>query len=800
MIKNKYQLALFLITLNFLLSAQQTNIQFDNSILDSLGIAKSQIESAIDDVNSVTGEKNVGIYLNEQYLGSGNIYFLNGKQICFNDKTLALLQVNRKFFSKPEGKESKICRNPVQDLPITVNYHRNSNSLFLTIPAYALQDEQQNVAALQGGKALFLNYNNFYSINRTGNTTTQQVSGTATSGINYHNYLLRNFFSYSYSDKHGQVTVNESYLQKAFAKLRFRLGRLFVSNSDFGVGLLNGIDVGQDNQQESGIFVDIVGNAVNYSNLEVYQGNNLVYSTAVSAGSFHLRKVPLISASLDAKVIIRYQNQIQREFVISKAAFQVTGQSQLPMSFFIGQLDAENRFNHTLAVGGDWQLPRLSRWQPSLALVWNQRYQGVALKNFFDNALSALSYQNSLVLANNKETGNGVKLTQNVNWNSQRMGAYLQWIWQNRRYTDFGQDSHAFSVLAQSISVGAYLPFWANNSVNVSLYHQQYYQNGRSDTLSVSLNHTNRYFNINGSVSYDLLKNNQYGQGVKNDPWAFYLTANIPLHWRSMPEGSLQLAYNDFNQQQQWTSTLSQPITNKLQLSGGIGVNRDQQHQLSQNVYGQANWLAPYFNVNGNLSYSHYAYLNTVNFANNVMGALALTQQGLVFSPYELKDSFAVIDTGIRHYTDIETPSALVTTNFDGLAVAPDLTAYHTNTIRIVAPTLPEGTYIDNITRIVNVAPGTVAAIHFNSENKRNYLLKLAKVPAKMTMDNLFTNPQAETVAYFIDKNILLVNEEDVQFILKHQAYSQLGKQRCYLSMNKNYQALAVVDAALQCQ
>ncbi|MFL1552218.1 fimbria/pilus outer membrane usher protein [Pseudomonas sp. D47] len=103
---------------------------------------------------------------------------------------------------------------------------------------------------------------------------------------------------------------------------------------------------------------------------------------------------------------------------------------------------------------------------------------------------------------------------------------------------------------------------------------------------------------------------------------------------------------------------------------------------------------------------------------------MALHEDGLTFSPYPLRDTFAVAQVGNVAGVKLSTPSGPVWTDTWGRAVIRQLNAYRPSQIEVATQTLPRNVDLKNGVKALNAGRGSAHKMDFSVITTRRVLLR----------------------------------------------------------------------------
>lgn len=743
-----------------------TPLDFDANVLKAMGIDQSHVDDVLAQHEKPRGNKNVGIYLNGKYSGAMDVNFGENGDVCLDKAMLD------HFMVKPD----LVTMNPATgcvDLAaisqFETKYERNENALRLNIADYYLDKASQYKNIQSGGFGTFVNYS--VSANRgvSGGSASDSVTALMSWGANLGNYLLRSDFSYSkFSPSWGQgyshQRLNSAYVETdALDRYRVRAGYISVGNSLFGAGQVMGATLSNDAGLRSGdSTVNISGTATGYAQVEVYQQGRLIFSRPVPAGAFRFEAVPLHTAYADAEVVVRESSGGEQRFVVPKAAFSVSQSMAARFSMFAGNLDASRGLGNGPVFGAEYRLPFYGYVQPFVGAMAARHYVGVGS----GIGLNWIPYDvrgdaNVSVSRSGRHGDLGVKLSTNFSTQLFDTNPYISLGWQSRHYRDLGLSQQDVLdplqlnpfVPRYNVSAGMSMPLSRRFGAGFSYSRNTYYDAGANNALSVFGTYTSANYSVSGNVSYGWMPDTR----GSNSAWSAYLTLRIPFQLGGKA-GASSSYVNHAGRTTRTGTSIDQTITDNLRI--GAGADRTDGRSRSTRHYAQAFWRTPYTNTSW-----YYTGTNgdSQSYSANLSGAFVVAGRQFAFSPERVQDTFGIADTGIRGYVGMDTPTSRVITNYDGLAVIPQLFEGRSNVLSLVTKSMPDGAYVKNPRQEVEVKRGAVAKVSFASNQDRQYLVKLESDAARFPLGSRVLDEKAQLLGYTIDENILMLGEESLK-------------------------------------
>jgi outer membrane usher protein FimD/PapC len=174
-------------------------------------------------------------------------------------------------------------------------------------------------------------------------------------------------------------------------------------------------------------------------------------------------------------------------------------------------------------------------------------------------------------------------------------------------------------------------------------------------------------------------------------------------------------------------------------------------------------------NINTNL---HYTQLgigggtsgdNQRNYNATLTGGIAMHKDGVTFSPYAIKDTFAIAKLSeSKAGVEITTPQGTVWTDRWGQAVVPGLNEWRNSRIEVNANKLPQSMTLANGTKYVAAAHGSVSEVSFKVLNSRRVMLRIKQADGKPLAKGLSVeDAKGNYVVTVVDDGHVFLNDAD---------------------------------------
>ncbi|HDG1709183.1 TPA: fimbrial biogenesis usher protein [Kluyvera ascorbata] len=703
---------------------QAREVTFDTDILATRGISKNLADYFAEAPRYLPGRHTVSVTINGVDKGQMAVLFDNNGQLCVDEDFLSAAGLLPLNIGKDES-----CHDLRSDYPSTVvNPVPSNESLVLFVPAEALDSgflKPHNF--VKGGTAGLFNYNLFTSRNEVdGAQAHRYTQANLEAGINIAEWTLRS--RYMITDDDGTYNTESLYTYAEHVyeshKVRAQVGQINVSSPLFGGAPINGVQF----VPESGLAPDTPGVTVSgiarghQARVEVRQSGQLIYTTVVNAGPFSLDNVPVMRANANLDVSVVETDGSVSRFLVPASSFNFQTTRPVGLAMSVGRVrDIETDYDlpwvYNLSNG--WRLNR--DWLATASGVLAQDYQasGVMMQwlppGHFSLSGSLLGSKESFGDANDGGKGEiraSAALPGNFNVDlsaAKYSPGYRELTESLNDDFDGYQNSYSANLSWNNSVLGAF-----------SLGYYAYEANDNADdsrSLMVSWGRSFRYFNITANWQHALNQQSDDDNDWQNsnDDDMFYVNVSIPL-------GSQRVGAYMRNQ--------GEKTTYGLQNNGSIGENTNYYISADRDNESQENTFNG--NINTNLHYTQLSLGagsgsdNQRNYNGTLSGGVAFHEHGVTFSPYEVKDTFAIArlsepQSGI----EISTPQGRVWTDRWGQAVVPGMTEWGRSRIEINANTLPKSMDLANGIKNVAAAHAAFKELDFKVLNTRRVMLEV---------------------------------------------------------------------------
>jgi len=689
---------------------------FDAQTLQQRGIDPQLASLLLAAPRYAAGQHTVSLRVNGQRRGRLAVNFDQQGNLCF-DRAL-LDAANLVPPGETEGCHDFLARYPqtlVEPDPATL-------TVSLVVPTDALRPVQQDISGYEtGGFAGLLNYDLSGFYNRFGDDASRFGSANTEVGFNAGDWIVRSRQVQTWQDGLSRSTHLQAYAQRTFASYQavLQAGQINLYNPVLSGAQITGVQVLTEHAlQEQGQGALIQGIANSPAQVEVRQNGALIHSTVVPAGPFALTDVRRLNTRSDVEVTVKESVGGERRFTVP-AAMLGLGLPAPGYSVAAGRVrnvgDAEGEDPWVISGGWTGALhPQLTLGTGVLAAS-QYRSVGASLGwlPWLDSQIQ-LSTQVSNSQAREKVSG----VQTDLSW-SQRLGE--QWSisaansWRSIGYRELEEstytrdDSNRDSRYRdqQSLNLGWSHPQLGAFSAGVSRS-----ANFAGDSSSRALASWGTSI---GAVSLSASAEWQMGGRQQQDN-AVYLNISVPLG----ESRRLRSWVRNSGGENRTGLGITEQIDD--QLSYRVSAEHDSSdHQVETTLGISA--LPRYSQLD--VSYSR-SDAERSSYQGGARGGVVLHGDGVTFSPYPVRDTFALVSVGDMSGIKLSTPSGPVWTDWQGQAVVPQVAAYGRSPVEVQTRSLPRNADINNGLAMVSAGRGAVERVKFGVGLTRRLLLTVS--------------------------------------------------------------------------
>ncbi|MDQ0738725.1 fimbria/pilus outer membrane usher protein [Pseudomonas sp. W4I3] len=689
---------------------------FDAQTLHQRGIDPQLASLLLAAPRFAAGRHTVNLRVNGQRGGRQEVNVDQQGNLCF-DRAL-LDAANLVMPSDRPGCHDFIARYPqslVEPDPATL-------TVSLVVPTEALRPVLQDISGYEtGGFGGLLNYELSGFYNRFGDDASRFGSANTEAGFNAGDWIVRSRQVQTWQDGLSRSTHLEAYAQRTFASHQavLQAGQINLYNPVLSGARITGVQVLTEHAlQEQGQGALIQGIANSPAQVEVRQNGALIHSTVVPAGPFALNDVRRLNTRSDVEVTVKESVGGERRFTVP-AAMLGLGLPAPGYSLAAGRVrtvgDAKGDDPWVVSAGWTGSLhPQLTLGSGILAA---SEYRSVGASLGWMPGLDS-QVQLATQVSNTQalETVSGVQT--DLSW-SQRLGE--QWSisaansWRSIGYRELEESSYEADDRhrsaryrdQQSLNLGWSHPLLGAFSAGVS--RSASFAGNSSSRALASWGTSIGAMSLSASAEWQLAGSQQQDNAV-------YLTLGIPLGESRQLRGWVRNSGGE----NRTGLGLSEQIDD--QLSYRISAEHDSRdHQVETTLGVSA--LPRYSQLD--LSYSR-SDAERSSYQGGARGAVVLHGDGVTFSPYPVRDTFALVSVGEISGIKLSTPSGPVWTDWQGQAVVPHVAAYGRSAVEVQTRSLPRNADINNGLAMISAGRGAVDRVKFGVGLTRRVLLTVS--------------------------------------------------------------------------
>ncbi|WP_178084415.1 fimbria/pilus outer membrane usher protein [Pseudomonas sp. CFBP13528] len=689
---------------------------FDAQTLHQRGIDPQLARLLLAAPRYAAGQHTVNLRVNGQRRGRLAVNFDQQGNLCF-DRTL-LDAAHLMSADDAAGCEDFLAHYPqtlVEPDPATL-------TVSLVVPTEALRPMQQDISGYEtGGFAGLLNYDLSGFYNRFGDDASRFGSANTEVGFNAGDWIVRSRQVQTWQDGLSRSTHVQAYAQRTFASHQavLQAGQINLYNPVLSGAQITGVQVLTEHAlQEQGQGALIQGIANSPAQVEVRQNGALIHSTVVPAGPFTLTDVRRLNTRSDVEVTVKESVGGERRFTVP-AAMLGLGLPAPGYSVAAGRVRnvGDAKGDDPWVISGGWTgalHPQLTLGTGMLAAS-EYRSVGASLGwlPWVDSQIQ-LSTQLSNAQAREKVSG----LQTDLSW-SQRLGE--QWSisvansWRSIGYRELEESTYARDDSnrdsryrdQQSLNLGWSHPQLGAFSAGVSRS-----ANFAGDSSSRALASWGTSL---GAVSLSASAEWQMGGRQQQDN-TVYLTIGVPLG----ESRRLRSWVRNSGGENRTGLGVTEQIDD--QLSYRVSAEHDSSdHQVETTLGVSA--LPRYSQLD--VSYSR-SDAERSSYQGSARGGVVLHGGGVTFSPYPVRDTFALVSVDAMSGIKLSTPSGPVWTDWQGQAVVPQVAAYGRSPVEVQTRSLPRNADINNGLAMISAGRGAVERVEFGVGLTRRLLLTVS--------------------------------------------------------------------------
>ncbi|MEB0044368.1 MULTISPECIES: fimbria/pilus outer membrane usher protein [unclassified Pseudomonas] len=691
---------------------------FDPQTLRHRGIDPQLAYLLLDAARFSAGQHAISLTVNGQRRGRANARFDHQGTLCFDRMLLDAANL-----IVPVAIGEGACHDFLQQYPQTlVEQDPASLSVALVVPTEALRPRERDVSGYQtGGFGGLLNYDLTGLYNQYGDDANRFGSANTEVGFNAGDWIVRSRQVQTWQDDASRTTHLDAYAQRTFTQQQavFQAGQINLYNPVLAGAQITGVQVFTEQAlQEQAQGATISGIADSPAQVEVRQNGVLIHSTVVPAGPFSLTDVRRLNSRSDVEVTVKQTAGGERRFTVPAA---MLGLSLPAAGYSVGagrvRTIGDNRGEAPLVISGGWSGALGSRFNLGIGALTADDYHATGTN------LGLLPWRDGQVqvstqVANAKglEPSRGVQTDLSL---SQRLGeqwsatAAMSHRTPGYRELEDGSDTRDGPAQRrsryrdqQSLSLG-----WAHpwlGAFNAGFSRTSNVAGDNSSRALASWGSNVRGVSLSASAEWQV-------SGRENDENAVYLTISLPL---GEDRRARAWARNSGGEHRTGLG-LSEQLND--QLNYRVSVEHDTRDQQVESTVG-VSYLPRYTQLDVNYSRSD---AERSSYQGGARGGIVVHGAGMTFSPYPVRDTFAVVSVGDMSGVKLSTPSGPVWTDAQGQAVVPQVAAYGRSPVQVQTRSLPRNADISNGLTMISAGRGAVDRVEFAVTMTRRALLSV---------------------------------------------------------------------------
>lgn len=716
--------------------AEQKNrapTNFDVETLKARGIDPALVEFFKHSPRFTQGARNVSLVVNGQKMGNVEAQFDADGNLCIDDALLAKARLrtpgDAHVLPGAQGSVGK-CYDFKAAFPqteITLRPNREEVAILVSQDALA-GDTAQSMNFTKGGFAALANYDVMGLRSSASHGTQDYLSASTLVGFNLGDWVVRSRQIYT---KNGDVSNFDhlyTYAQRTFVdhKSVLQAGQINISSPLFGGAPITGVQIQPEGALNgtSHSMALVEGIAQSQATVEVRQAGMLIFSTLVPEGPFALTDIPLLNTNTDLNVTVREVGGAERHFTVSAASFRLSAPAAPGYTFAAGKVrsvggsGAEEPW--VVTGTGTWTLNRDAT--ATAGAMASSRYQSVGMGG--DATLGGnVGVSVRSVISN--ELGEGVRGAQASAAVTvpltQSLSASVSRTQQTSGYRDLSDSLRvrgSDSSLNRSNSQSTASVSWSNETLGALNLAYATGKSGNgytSERVVGSWGKSFKDFSVSASLETSLGASGggSAGRGYagRGNDRAAYLSVSIPLGKRYV-QGVTRVRDNAVT-----TGAAMSEVVND-QLNYRVSAERNNNTGATY-ASGNVSVLPRYTSVD--LGYSQGSSVQS--YSGRLSGGVVAHKSGVTFSPYEVQDTFGIVELPDVSGAKLTTPYGPVWTDFSGKAVVPMLSPYRNSRVEVDTKTLPRRVDLNNGFKNLEAGRGSVNHLTFDVVSARRYLV-----------------------------------------------------------------------------
>lgn len=728
-------------------SLHAREVTFDTGILESRGLSADLNHYFAKAPRFLPGTHSVQIKVNGKERGTAAVRFNDEGVLCVDNDFLefaGLMPVPLKANETCHDIRSDYAQAVVNSLP-------NQEAVELYVPQEAVNSLTADVKNFQhGGTAGLLNYSLFSTRNEYDSDSSQYSQASLEAGFNAMDWSLRSRYILTDDDGEKNAESIYTYAEHVFVpqRLTMQVGEINAMSQVLSGVPITGIQLMPTRGlQKDGSGVTVSGIArSSQARVEIRQTGQLIFSTLVPAGPFTLDDVPMVRNNVDLDVTVVETDGSKNHYIVPAASVRAQRLSR-PQGLTVSAGQVRN-------IDSDYDDP--------LIVNVSDGWRIFPWMNFLASGAAAEDYQ---------AVGGRTEFMITDSWGVSTSAAASK--------SNFGDSNSGVKTELQSdLSLGENIGLSASATHYSGGYREL--SEAMDDDFDASDNTYSGNINFSSDVAGAFSAGFNYNQSSGDAPDSRYLLltwgktfkyASVTVNWQTA------VGNNDDDDDQDDDMLY---VNLSIPLGGSQSISSYMRKQGDSTSYGVANSGAIGDNTNyyisadrdddthensfnGNITSNlHYTQLglgggtgadNQRNYNATLSGGIAMHKDGVTFSPYTIRDTFAIAKLSEpKSGVEISTPQGTVWTDRWGQAVVPGLTEWRNSRLEVDANKLPQSMTLANGTKYVAAAHASVSEVTFKVLNSRRVMLRVKQTDG---------TPLAKGVSIVDDKGNYVVTTVD---------------------------------------
>lgn len=728
----------------FIKNAYAEGYYFASSDLSPLGISSEDAQKLLSSNSLQPGVQHLAIVLNGNNVNyEGKISVGNNGQPCMTDSILSDIGIDVEKVKFGEGG----CALITDDSGLVITSKAKLQQVEILAPLNLIISDKPKYE--QGGNAAIFNYNiNAFNV-KNKYSDSNSYAGFFTAGINTDNWIFRNNSTVSSYNGKNEFENTQTYLQKTFESLGkvLRVGDVDYYDQFYGASL-RGLQWTPEPSLSGAPVTSLEGFSKGYSQIEIYQLGQLVYAGQVNAGHYKIESVPVLNSQSPYEVILTSSDGKKTKSLVSaaEAIVNLSMQQQSGFSFAAGKATSikNTHYNEPLMASAsyNWRMTKDLGFG-SGALVSERYYSiaGTAIYNLSSkNAISLTEYfsEEKQPYSKNKKRGSSSSLALTSSLGKRfALGNSVRYrTFDYRGIEDVGSDYGSYFKWQQSNSLSANLGDFGSLGLTYSINDGNgRRQNNYSATWGKSI--WSAYFSTTIQKQRVELKNRSFEETRFSAQLSFPLSGN-------------QRVSSSYTSGDKWKRlSTDYRKSENTGFNYGLGYSREtNESRKKDTVFVEASKTTRFTHIGGRVNLNDN-YKSLVTYAR---GGVAIEKDSITLSPYEIGDTFALVNIGKYSDIELQTPNGKVWTDSNGNAVVPSLRSFNNNLIEVNPKTSPKNLDIMNGIKRITPSRGTFKNLKFETKEV-NRVIVYAKDRSNKPLPYgaLVTDDQNGAIVGFVD-------------------------------------------------